>query len=50
MMTAGKVAVVVGYGDVGKGCAQAMRYFWACVIIMEIDPLMHFRLPWRVLR
>ncbi|TKC35122.1 hypothetical protein EI555_015934, partial [Monodon monoceros] len=39
MMIAGKVAVVVGYGDVGKGCAQALRGFGACVIITEIDPI-----------
>uniref|UniRef100_A0A8C9C9A0 adenosylhomocysteinase n=1 Tax=Phocoena sinus TaxID=42100 RepID=A0A8C9C9A0_PHOSS len=39
MMIAGKVAVVVGYGDVGKGCAQALRGFGACVIITETDPI-----------
>lgn len=39
IMIAGKVAVVVGYGDVGKGCAQSMRGFGARVIITEIDPI-----------
>ena len=39
IMIAGKVAVVVGYGDVGKGCAQSMRGFGARVIICEIDPI-----------
>ena len=38
-MLAGKVAVVAGYGDVGKGCAQALRAFGARVIITEIDPI-----------
>ncbi|MHC1751880.1 adenosylhomocysteinase [Humidesulfovibrio sp.] len=39
VMIAGKVAVVVGYGDVGKGCAQSMRGFGARVIVTEIDPI-----------
>lgn len=39
VMLAGKVAVVAGYGDVGKGCAQALRAFGARVIISEIDPI-----------
>jgi adenosylhomocysteinase len=39
VMVAGKVAVVCGYGDVGKGCAQALRGFGARVIITEIDPI-----------
>lgn len=38
-MIAGKVCVVAGYGDVGKGCAQALRGFGARVMIMEIDPI-----------
>jgi len=38
-MLAGKVAVVAGYGDVGKGCAQALRAFGARVLITEIDPI-----------
>ncbi|KAK7812512.1 hypothetical protein U0070_020792 [Myodes glareolus] len=37
VMIAGKVAVVAGYGDVGKGCAQALRGLGARVIIIEID-------------
>ncbi len=39
VMMAGKVVVVVGYGDVGKGCAQAMRGLGARVLITEIDPI-----------
>ncbi len=39
VMVAGKVVVVLGYGDVGKGCAQSMRGFGARVIITEIDPI-----------
>ncbi len=39
VMIAGKVAVVCGYGDVGKGCAQALRGMGAQVIITEIDPI-----------
>lgn len=38
-MIAGKVAVVAGYGDVGKGCVQALRGFGARVIVIEIDPI-----------
>jgi adenosylhomocysteinase len=39
VMVAGKVVVVCGYGDVGKGCAQSMKGFGARVIINEIDPI-----------
>ena len=39
VMVAGKVAVVVGYGDVGKGCAQALRPLSAQVWVVEIDPI-----------
>jgi adenosylhomocysteinase len=39
VMVAGKVVVVAGYGDVGKGCAQAMRGFGARVVVTEIDPI-----------
>src|SRR5665213_3098032 len=39
VMIAGKVAVVAGYGDVGKGCAQALRSLGATVFITEIDPI-----------
>jgi adenosylhomocysteinase len=38
-MIAGKVAVVCGYGDVGKGCAHSLRGFGARVIVTEIDPI-----------
>ena len=39
VMIAGKTAVVIGYGDVGKGCAAALRAFGAKVIVTEIDPI-----------
>ena len=39
IMIAGKIVVVAGYGDVGKGCAQAMRGLGARVLITEIDPI-----------
>jgi adenosylhomocysteinase len=38
-MIAGKIAVIAGYGDVGKGCAQALRGLGATVWITEIDPI-----------
>ncbi len=39
VMIAGKTCVVAGYGDVGKGCAQALRGMGATVLITEIDPI-----------
>jgi adenosylhomocysteinase len=39
VMIAGKVAVVCGYGDVGKGCAHSLRGFGSRVIVTEIDPI-----------
>ena len=39
VMLAGKVVVVCGYGDVGKGCAKSMKSYGARVIITEIDPI-----------
>src|SRR3954453_5636050 len=39
VMIAGKVAVICGYGDVGKGCAQSLRGQGARVVITEIDPI-----------
>ena len=39
VMIAGKVCVVLGYGDVGKGCAQAYRGMGATVLVTEIDPI-----------
>jgi adenosylhomocysteinase len=39
VMIAGKVAVVAGYGDVGKGCAHSLRSYGARVIVTEIDPI-----------
>jgi len=39
VMVAGKVVVVAGYGDVGKGCAQSMKSYGARVLVTEIDPI-----------
>jgi adenosylhomocysteinase len=39
VMIAGKIAVVLGYGDVGKGCAQAFRGMGATTMVTEIDPI-----------
>ena len=39
IMLAGKVVVVCGYGDVGKGCAKSMRAYGARVLVTEIDPI-----------
>ncbi len=39
VMIAGKVCVVAGYGDVGKGCAHSMRSYGARVLVTEIDPI-----------
>ena len=39
VMIAGKVAVVCGYGDVGKGCARSLRSYGARVIVTEVDPI-----------
>jgi adenosylhomocysteinase len=39
VMIAGKVVIVAGYGDVGKGCAHSMRSYGARVIVTEIDPI-----------
>ncbi len=39
IMIAGKVVVVAGYGDVGKGCAHSMRSYGARVLVTEIDPI-----------
>ena len=39
VMIAGKVVVVAGYGDVGKGCAHSMRSYGARVLVTEIDPI-----------
>ena len=39
VMIAGKIGVVVGYGDVGKGCAQALRALSAQVWVVEVDPI-----------
>lgn len=39
IMLSGKVAVVAGYGDVGKGCAQSLKNFQCQVLVTEIDPI-----------
>jgi len=39
IMMAGKVTVVAGFGDVGKGCAESLRGFGARVVVTEIDPI-----------
>ena len=39
VMVAGKVAVVAGYGDVGKGCASALHVMGARVLVTEVDPI-----------
>ncbi|KAA6319078.1 Adenosylhomocysteinase, partial [termite gut metagenome] len=39
VMIAGKIVVICGYGDVGKGCAHSMRSYGARVLITEIDPI-----------
>ncbi|MBM3463935.1 MAG: adenosylhomocysteinase [Armatimonadetes bacterium] len=39
VMVAGKIAVIAGYGDVGKGCAQSLRGMGARVLVTEIDPI-----------
>ena len=39
IMIAGKIAVVCGYGDVGKGCSESLRSFGARVLVTEIDPI-----------
>jgi len=39
VMIAGKQVVICGYGDVGKGCAQAMKSAGARVVITEVDPI-----------
>ena len=39
IMLAGKVSVVCGYGDVGKGCAHALKSFGSRVIVTEVDPI-----------
>jgi len=39
VMIAGKQVVVCGYGDVGKGCASAMKACGARVVVTEVDPI-----------
>jgi adenosylhomocysteinase len=50
VMLAGKVAMVAGYGDVGKGSAASLRGFGARVLVTEIDPINACRPPWKATR
>src|SRR5213079_527638 len=50
VMLGGKVAVVCGFGEVGKGCAEALRGQGCRVIVTEIDPSARCRRPCRVTR
>jgi len=50
VMLAGKVAMVAGYGDVGKGSAQSLRGFGCRVIIQKLIPSMLFKQLWKVMR
>lgn len=43
LMIGGKKAVVAGYGDVGKGCAEALRAYGARVVVTEIDPIIAYQ-------
>ena len=47
VMIAGKIAVVCGYGDVGKGSAQALKALSAQVWVTEVDPFVRFKQLWR---
>ncbi len=47
IMVAGKVVVICGYGDVGKGCVHSMRAYGARVLVTEIDPISPFRRRWK---
>ena len=48
VMMAGKVAVVAGYGDVGKGSAESLRNAGCRVVVTEVDPNVHFKRQWMV--
>jgi adenosylhomocysteinase len=50
VMIAGKIAVVLGYGDVGKGCAQSLKGLGATVLVTEIDPICALLLAGRYFR
>ena len=50
VMIAGKVALILGYGDVGKGCAQSLRAYGCRVLIAEIDPSVPYKHLWKVLK
>ena len=46
-MISGKVGVVCGYGDVGKGCAAALKGMGAQVVVTEIDQFVLCKQPWK---
>ena len=47
VMIAGKVALVMGFGDVGKGSAQSLRGLGAIVKVAEVDPFVLFKQQWK---
>ena len=49
-MMSGKVAIVAGFGDVGKGSAASLRQAGARVLITETDPICAFKLRWKVMK
>ena len=50
VLIGGKVAVICGYGDVGKGCAESLKGQGARVIVTEIDPTARCRRRWTAFR
>lgn len=50
MVIASKVAMVAGYGNVGKGCIQALWDFGDPFIVTKIGPINPQQLPWRAMR
>ena len=50
VMMSGKVAIVAGYGDVGKGSAASLRQAGARVLVTETDPICALKLQWKVMK
>ena len=50
VMMSGKVAIVAGFGDVGKGSAASLRQSGARVMVTEADPICAFKLLWKVMK
>jgi adenosylhomocysteinase len=50
VMMSGKVAIVAGFGDVGKGSAASLRQAGARVMVTETDPICAFKLLWKVMK